>query len=58
MQRTYELYAHRLGERVRFRPVTCHEHEVMRHAQDLIETEAVDEVEVREGGRVLFTVVK
>lgn len=58
MHRTYELYGRRQDDRGSFRIVTCHEAEIVRHAQDMLDMEGVDEVEVREGGRPLFTLVK
>lgn len=58
MHRTYELYARRGSGRGEFRVVTCHEHEVMHHAQEMLEDESVEEVEVRESGQALFTLAK
>ena len=58
MQRTYELYARRRDQAGEFRVVTCHEHALVFHAQELLAQEGVQEVEVREGGQPLFTLVK
>jgi hypothetical protein len=58
MHRTYEVYLRRNGERAGFRAVVCHEHEILRHARELMEAEDLDEVEVQEGGQTLLTLVK